>query len=55
VPWTRAAISKFDVVLIATAHDAVNYQELGKWARSIVDTRNAMARVKSDSKKVLKA
>jgi len=42
VPWKKEVISKFDAVLIATAHKAVNYAELSRWADLIVDTRNAM-------------
>lgn len=43
VEWTRETVAGFDVVLIATAHEAVNYAELGEWAQVIVDTRNVMA------------
>jgi UDP-N-acetyl-D-glucosamine dehydrogenase len=43
VVWDAATIGGFDVVLVATRHDAVNYQELAAWAACIVDTRNAMA------------
>jgi UDP-N-acetyl-D-glucosamine dehydrogenase len=42
-PWDRATVAGFDVVLISTAHRAVNYQELADWATSIVDTRDAMS------------
>jgi len=45
VSWTREVIQSFDAVVIATAHDAINYKQLGKWAGVIVDTRNAMANV----------
>ena len=45
VPWTRPTISGFDLVVIATAHASVNYQELADWAQCIVDTRNVMASV----------
>ena len=45
VEWNRATIGNFDVVLIATNHSSVNYQELADWAHCIVDTRNAMASV----------
>ncbi len=45
VPWRRKIIAAFDAVLIATAHDGVNYQQLAGWARLIVDTRNVMAKV----------
>jgi UDP-N-acetyl-D-glucosamine dehydrogenase len=55
VEWNRATIEKFDVVLIATNHSSVNYQELGEWAQCIVDTRNAMAGVKVKPGKVWKA
>jgi len=55
VPWNREAIETFDVVLIATNHACVNYQELADWAHRIVDTRNAMASVKVEPGKVWKA
>jgi len=55
VEWNRTTIENFDVVLIATNHSSVNYHELGQWARCIVDTRNAMARVNGVSSKVWKA
>lgn len=45
IAWSEEALSQFDVVVIATAHDAVNYKQLGKWSANIVDTRNAMADV----------
>src|SRR5438445_9195805 len=43
IEWNRTAIQNFDLVLIATNHSCVNYQELGDWAQRILDTRNAMA------------
>jgi UDP-N-acetyl-D-glucosamine dehydrogenase len=55
VAWSRATIGAFDLVLIATNHSSVNYQELGEWAQCIVDTRNAMAPVKTEPGKVWKA
>jgi UDP-N-acetyl-D-glucosamine dehydrogenase len=55
VEWNRATMEKFDVVLIATNHSSVNYDELGEWARCIVDTRNAMAGVPVPLGKVWKA
>ena len=42
VPWSEAEIRKYDAVLIATAHKAIDYLELSQWAGLIVDTRNAM-------------
>jgi UDP-N-acetyl-D-glucosamine dehydrogenase len=55
VEWNRPTIESFDVVLIATNHSCVNYQELGDWAQCIVDTRNAMAGVSVAPGKVWKA
>jgi UDP-N-acetyl-D-glucosamine dehydrogenase len=55
VEWNLTTIQNFDLVLLATNHSCVNYQELGDWARCIVDTRNAMASVKGVSGKVWKA
>jgi UDP-N-acetyl-D-glucosamine dehydrogenase len=55
VQWNRATIAAFDVVLIATHHSLVNYQELADWAHCIVDTRNAMATIRVAPGKVWKA
>jgi len=55
VAWDRTTIEKFDLVLIATNHACVNYEELADWARCIVDTRNAMAPVKVPPGKIWKA
>jgi UDP-N-acetyl-D-glucosamine dehydrogenase len=53
--WNRSTIAGFDLVLIATDHACVNYQQLADWARCIVDTRNAMAAVQVAPGKVWKA
>jgi UDP-N-acetyl-D-mannosaminuronate dehydrogenase len=42
-------------VLIATAHDSVNYKELASWTDCIVDTRNAMAEIPAPAGKIWKA
>jgi UDP-N-acetyl-D-glucosamine dehydrogenase len=55
VKWSRETISAFDLVLISTAHDAVNYRELAQWAKCIVDTRNATARIRTKPGQVWKA
>jgi UDP-N-acetyl-D-glucosamine dehydrogenase len=47
VPWDKATLQGFDLVLIATKHSSVNYHELADWAQCIVDTRNAMAGIKT--------
>lgn len=55
VEWNRETISKFDAVIISTAHSAVNYAELAEWAPCIIDTRNVMAGVPTAPGKVWKA
>jgi UDP-N-acetyl-D-glucosamine dehydrogenase len=55
VKWNRKIISSFDLVLISTAHDAINFQQLADWSPLIVDTRNAMAGIKIADGKVWKA
>jgi len=42
VPFTEETVSQQDVVLIATAHRAVDYDRLAEWATLVVDTRNMM-------------
>jgi UDP-N-acetyl-D-glucosamine dehydrogenase len=53
--WNRANVEAFDLVLVATNHSCVNYQEVADWARCIVDTRNAMSAARVASGKVWRA
>ena len=55
VAWDRETIGGYDLVLIATKHSNVNYRELAEWSRCIVDTRNAMAGIATNSCRVWKA
>jgi UDP-N-acetyl-D-glucosamine dehydrogenase len=55
VKWNKKIISSYDLVLISTAHNSVNYEELAQWSSCIVDTRNAMAKIKTKSGQVWKA
>jgi UDP-N-acetyl-D-glucosamine dehydrogenase len=55
VEWKKDIISSYDLVLIATNHASVNYQELADWAPRIVDTRNAMATIETKTGQVTKA
>lgn len=55
VAWKQEVISSFDLVLIATNHSRTNLLELAQWAPVIVDTRNAMAGVKTSPGQVSKA
>jgi UDP-N-acetyl-D-glucosamine dehydrogenase len=53
--WNRKTVAGFDAVLIATAHAAVNYEQLAAWAKLIVDTRNVMSIWPAASDKTVKA
>ena len=55
VDWNQATVAGFDVVVIATAHASVNYQELSDWTPCIVDTRNAMAKIPTSPGQLWKA
>ena len=55
VAWDKKAVQSFDLVLIATNHACVDYQQLADWAPLIVDTRNAMAGIPVGPGKVWKA
>jgi UDP-N-acetyl-D-glucosamine dehydrogenase len=55
IHWDRAALQNFDAAIIATNHQAVNYQELADWLPCVVDTRNAMAAIKTQPGQVWKA
>jgi UDP-N-acetyl-D-glucosamine dehydrogenase len=55
IEWNRQTVENFDAVVIATNHQSVNYEELANWSKCIVDTRNAMAGVKTSNGQVWKA
>ncbi len=55
VAWDRATVASYDLVLLATNHANVNYQELADWAPCIVDTRNAMNTIATKPGQVWKA
>ena len=55
VVWNEQVLRGFDAVLIATNHQSINYQELAEWAPCILDTRNAMAGIKTRPGQVWKA
>ncbi|HTX50346.1 MAG TPA: nucleotide sugar dehydrogenase, partial [Caulobacteraceae bacterium] len=48
-------VASYDVVLIATDHDGVDYEMIAKHGGLIVDTRNVMARHGLSSTRVAKA
>ena len=55
ISWDRETVSGFDAVVIATNHKEVSYQDLADWAPCIIDTRNAMAPLKTVPGQVVKA
>jgi UDP-N-acetyl-D-glucosamine dehydrogenase len=55
VKWNRRTLGAFDAVVIATAHDAINFSQLADWAKLIVDTRNVMSQFPPSKAKVWKA
>lgn len=42
VTWDSDVIKSYDIVIIATAHERVDYRQLSDWAQRIVDTRGVM-------------
>jgi UDP-N-acetyl-D-glucosamine dehydrogenase len=55
VSWDNETVESFDALLISTAHANVNYEEIGKWAKCIIDTRNVMKGIEAKSGKIWKA
>ena len=55
VAWEREIVESFDLVLVATRHGSVDYRELARWSRCIVDTRNAFKGIPLPSGKLWKA
>ena len=53
--WDADAIARYDVVLIATDHDDIDYAELATTAKLVIDTRNACGRAGVISDKVVRA
>lgn len=55
VDLTQKVLSEADAVVIVTDHDNVDYEFVQKHAMLVIDTRNAMEKVASDKKNVVKA
>jgi UDP-N-acetyl-D-glucosamine dehydrogenase len=55
IDWNLSAVAEYDAVLIATDHDGIDYRDLARHARLVVDTRNACAKALSDPSKVVLA
>ncbi|RVD61169.1 nucleotide sugar dehydrogenase [Mesorhizobium sp. M2D.F.Ca.ET.185.01.1.1] len=55
IELTEAALKDFDAVVVATDHDAIDYQTIADHAPLIVDTRNVFGRLGLDRETVVKA
>lgn len=55
ITWMSERLRNYDAALIATDHDAIDYQELCRDLRLVLDTRNACARAGCSGDHVLKA
>ncbi|RWE79809.1 nucleotide sugar dehydrogenase [Mesorhizobium sp.] len=55
VELTEAALKDFDAVVVATDHDAIDYQTIADHAPLIVDTRNVFGRLGLDRETIVKA
>ncbi len=55
VELTPENLSRYDVSLIVTDHDAFDYEKIVKYSKIVVDTRNATKNVKEGREKIRKA
>lgn len=55
VPLDEKSLREFDAAVIVTNHNAIDYALLGRCAKLIVDTRNAMLGVKDIKARIVKA
>lgn len=43
INWTEEEVSSYDAVVISTAHACVDHSKLTRWAKLVIDTRNALS------------
>jgi UDP-N-acetyl-D-glucosamine dehydrogenase len=55
ISWGQETVAAFDAVVICTAHEEVDYQQLADWSGCVIDTRNVMAGVNGCRANVWKA
>jgi len=55
IQWDRETVSRYDAVVVATAHQCVDHQQLADWSDLIIDTRNAMAGLRTRPGQVWKS
>jgi len=55
IAWTKESVGSYDVALISTEHDNVDYAKLVEWSPLVVDTRNATRTVTENRDKIVLA
>jgi len=55
VAWNKESIESYDVALICTDHDDVDYTKLVEWSPLVVDTRNATRAITQNRDKIVLA
>ena len=55
VEMTEDELSSYDAVMIVTDHDCVDYGDVVRWSRLVIDTRNATRDVKEHRDRIVKA
>ena len=55
IAWTKESVGSYDVALISTEHDNVDYAKLVEWSPLVVDTRNATRTVTVNRDKIVLA
>ncbi|HPO08390.1 MAG TPA: UDP binding domain-containing protein, partial [bacterium] len=55
VPLTPERIAEADAVLILTDHSCIDYQDVVRHARVVIDTRNATRSVTEGREKIVRA
>jgi UDP-N-acetyl-D-glucosamine dehydrogenase len=55
IEWNEESIREYDLAVVVTAHDGVDYDQLAEWAPIVVDTRNAMANRECSGSTIVKA
>lgn len=55
IEWNMSVIQEYDVVIIATDHSDINFEQLAEWAHLIVDTRDAMKGIPTQDGQIWKA
>ncbi len=49
IDWNATTVSGYDLVLISTAHACIDFKQLADWSKVIVDTRNALHGIETNS------